>query len=128
MARELILIIDDDQDLSASLARVLRAAGYTVTTAPDGETGLIEAAKIRPALVISDVLMPGLNGFQTVRKLKEQPETRATPVLMMSAKTDAADQFWASEVGALALLKKPIDPPVLLESVASILAQASTTQ
>jgi len=124
MARELILIVDDDQDLLAALARLLRAAGYTVTTARDGESGLEEAGKTRPALVLCDVLMPGLNGFQTVRKLKETPAIRDVPVLMMSAKTDAADHFWASEVGALALLKKPVDPPQLLERIASILAQA----
>jgi formate hydrogenlyase transcriptional activator len=121
MARELILVVDDDADHLAALGRSLRLAGYTVTLARDGESALEEVGKVRPALVLSDVLMPGLNGFQTCRKLKENPATKELPVILMSAKTDPADHFWASEVGALVLVPKPIDMPQLIERIAAAL-------
>lgn len=116
-----ILIVDDEPDLLTSLARSLRAAGYEVETARDGESALT-AASARPALILCDVMMPGLNGFQTCRKLKEAEATRAIPVLLMSAKVDPADAFWAEDVGAEALLRKPLDTRELTARVAEVIA------
>lgn len=117
-----ILIVDDEPDLLASLARSVRAAGYDVTTARDGESALLQVAQGAPDLVLADVMMPGLNGFQTTRKLKENEASAAIPVLLMSGKTDPADRFWAEEVGAVALLKKPLDTRSLLQRIHDVLA------
>jgi CheY-like chemotaxis protein len=122
MSRPLILLVDDEYDLLAAMARQLRAAGYNVNTARDGESALKEASgDSRPDIVISDVMMPGLNGFQMTRKLKSDPETRSIPVLLMSGKVEPADRYWAEETGAAALLPKPVDSRKLLDQVASLL-------
>jgi len=123
MANECILVVDDDPEVIASLARYLRSAGYTTVSAPDGETALQEVSKTRPAVVISDVLMPGLNGFQYCRQLKATPATAQIPVILISGKTDPADHFWAKEVGARTLLRKPVDIPQLLSEITSALAR-----
>lgn len=115
-----ILIVDDEPDLLAALGRAVRAAGYTVVTAQGGEAALAEIAAERPDLVLCDVMMPGLNGFQTTRKLKSEDGGAAIPVVLMSAKTDPADHFWAEEVGAVCLLRKPLDTRALIERIAGL--------
>lgn len=121
MTRHKILIIDDEPDLLTAYARSVRAAGYDVVMATHGEAALTEVESGRPDLVLSDVMMPGLNGFQTTRKLKETPGCENIPVILMSAKTDPADHFWAEEVGAVILLKKPLDTRLLIERFGEIL-------
>ena len=123
MANECILLVDDDPEMIASIGRSLRAAGYTIVSAPDGESALREAATTRPAIVISDVLMPGINGFQCCRQLRAAPETQHIPVILMSGKTDPADHFWAKEVGARILMRKPIEIPRLLSEISSALVR-----
>ncbi len=118
-----ILLVDDTADLLTALARSLRAAGFVVTTARDGESALTEAKEVSPDVVLSDVMMPGLNGFQTCRKLKADPNFANIPVLLMSAKTDPADHFWAEEVGAEMLLKKPLDVRKLVETLTEIVGE-----
>lgn len=126
MRRYKILIADDEPDLRAALARHLKAAGYDVTTAPDGESAIAEVGTSSPDLVLSDVMMPGLNGFQLARRLKESEASASIPVLLMSAKTDPADRFWAEEVGAVALLKKPLDTRVLVQRIEEVLDAAKS--
>ena len=104
-----------------TVCRALRRAGFTTSTAPDGESALREVLVVKPALVVSDVLMPGINGFQVCRQLKANPDTAAIPVIMMSGKTDPADHFWAEEVGARILLRKPVDDSRLLAEIARAL-------
>jgi CheY-like chemotaxis protein len=123
MANELILIVDDDPELNATIARSIRKAGFRTATAKDGDAALIEVAKLQPALVISDVLMPpSINGFQLCRQLKSAPTTKDIPVILISGKADAADHFWAHEVGARLLLRKPLDLTKLIAEVAEGLA------
>jgi DNA-binding response OmpR family regulator len=116
----LVLVIDDDPDQRRFLERVLQGSGYRVMAAPDGEAGIVAASTQRPDLIILDVMMPRLNGFQTCRRLKSDPATANCPVLILTAKDQPADEFWATEVGADAFLNKPIDLPVLLETVRTL--------
>jgi DNA-binding response OmpR family regulator len=116
----LVLVIDDDPDQRRFLERVLQGSGYRVMTAPDGEAGVVAASTQRPDLIVLDVMMPRLNGFQTCRRLKSDPATAICPVLILTAKDQPADQFWATEVGADAFLNKPIDLPILLETVRTL--------
>lgn len=122
MSKPCILIVDDDPEVIEALGRVLRKAAYATASAPDGETALREIATTRPALVLSDVLMPGMNGFQCCRELKASPDTADIPVILMSGKTDPADHFWAKEVGARVLLRKPVEVPQLLAEIDRALA------
>lgn len=124
MAQEQILIVDDDPEVLEALGRSLRRANYRTSSAPDAETALREIAASPPAVIVCDILMPGINGFQCCRELKAKPETAGIPVILMSGKTDPADHFWAKEVGARILLKKPVEVARLLSEIQSALAPA----
>lgn len=118
----LVLIIDDDIIERELLQRCLATAGYRVFAATDGEQGVALAMEHRPDLVVLDVVMPRLNGYQTCRRLRTLPETAETPVLMLTSKDQAADRFWAGEVGASAYLTKPVDVTQLLATAAQLLS------
>jgi CheY-like chemotaxis protein len=121
MARHLILLVDDEIENLELYGRILRAAGHEVSTARSGEECLRNVEAALPDLIVSDVVMPGLNGFQLCRRLKQSTSTRDVPVLLVSGKVDPADTFWAQETGAVALLAKPIDRLQLTEAVAALL-------
>jgi DNA-binding response OmpR family regulator len=105
----LVLIIEDDPDQRRLLERILGGEGWRVATAPDGEAGLAAARAQQPSVILLDVMMPRLNGFQTCRLLKADQETARIPVIIATAKDQPADEFWAREVGADAYLSKPLD-------------------
>ena len=121
---ELILVVDDDPDQRRLMERVLHGAGYRVLTAPDGEAGIATLGAVRPALVVLDVMMPKMNGFQTCRALRQLPEGAKLPVVMLTSKDQPADRFWAEEVGADAYLQKPVDVSLLLKTIAERLGAA----
>ena len=83
-----ILCVDDDPLISQMLGDILRFHGYTVEIAPDGEAGLDVAARWRPNLVLLDVMMPGIDGFEVCRLLKADPSTKAIPVIFLTAMND----------------------------------------
>jgi twitching motility two-component system response regulator PilH len=118
----LVLIIDDDVIERELLQRCLAVAGYRVLTAPGGEAGMALAREHRPDLIVLDVVMPGMNGFQTCRQLRALPETAETPVLMLTSKDQAADRFWADEVGVSAYHTKPVDVTALLATARDLMS------
>jgi len=111
----LALVIEDDPDQRRFLERMLGGSGWRVVAAADGEAGLVAAAEQRPDAIILDIMMPLLNGYQTCRRLKADPATRAIPVVIVTTKDQPADEFWAKEVGAEAFLAKPVDIRELVE-------------
>lgn len=117
---KLVLVIDDTPDQRRFLERVLSAAGYRVVTAPDGEAGTAAAHSLLPDLIVLDVMMPGMNGYQVCRALKADPATADRPILMLTAKDQPTDKFWAREVGAADFLTKPVDLPELLDRVSAL--------
>jgi twitching motility two-component system response regulator PilH len=114
---KLLLVIDDGPEQRRFLERVLTAAGYRVVTAPDGEAGKAAAHSLRPDLVLLDVMMPGMNGYQVCRALKADPATADRPILVLTAKDEPADHYWAREVGADDFVTKPVDLPDLLRRI-----------
>lgn len=114
MAR-LVLVIEDDPDQRRLLQRMLSASGWRVEAAPDGEAGLRLAAERRPDVIVLDVMMPRLNGYQACRRLKAEPATASVPIVIVTTKDQPADEFWAREVGADAFLAKPVDVQQLTE-------------
>ena len=116
----LVLVIDDDVVERELLQRCLAAAGYRVLLASDVEAGLDVAERQAPDLILLDVVMPNLNGFQTCRRLRQQPGTAATPIVMLTSKDQDADRYWADQVGVSAYLTKPVDIPLLLSTAAEL--------
>jgi twitching motility two-component system response regulator PilH len=117
----LVLVIDDDEIERALLQRCLESAGYRVFTAADGESGVGLVREHRPDLVVLDIVMPHLNGYQTCRRLRAEPATAATPVLMLTSKDQDVDRLWAGEAGASAFLTKPVDVARLLATAGALL-------
>ncbi len=105
-----ILIVDDIPSETALMTKVVQDMGHTAYAVADGESALDAAAKIQPALVLLDVVMPKQDGFKTCRFLKKNPETSPIPVVMVTSKDGESDQFWAERQGANGYVIKPFNP------------------
>jgi len=117
-----VLVVDDDPDKLSLLEVALTMAGYEVRTARDGEEGLAEVASFEPDLVVSDVMMPKMNGYDLVRKIRENPQTKFIPIILQTAAgLRAADQRLGSEVGALGYITDPTDLDLLLSRARTLL-------
>ena len=116
-----ILVVDDDPVIQKLLAVNFEMEGYRVITASDGEEALEQVAAEHPGVVVLDVMMPKLDGIEVTRRIKADPGTRSTPVLLLSAKAQAKDIAIGMEAGADAYLTKPFEPLDLLERVAALL-------
>ena len=117
-----VLIVDDSPTETFTVTEILRRGGYEVLSAGNAEEGLRLARERRPDLVLMDVVMPGLNGFQATRQLTRDPGTAHIPVVMVSTKNQDTDRVWATRQGARGYLTKPIDERLLLETVRQVLA------
>ncbi|CAN5809908.1 hypothetical protein BH20ACI3_BH20ACI3_18150 [soil metagenome] len=117
-----VLVVDDDPDKLSLLEVALTMAGYEVQTALDGEEGLVTLASFEADLVVSDVMMPRMNGYELARKIRENPQTKFIPIILQtSAGLRAADQRLGSEVGALGYIKDPTDLDLLLSLARTLL-------
>jgi DNA-binding response OmpR family regulator len=96
-----ILIVDDEPSNLYVLHDCLHEAGFKVLVAKNGETAINRANYIKPVLILLDVMMPGINGFETCRRLKENEVTKDTPIIFLSAKTDSVAQVEGLEIGAV---------------------------
>src|SRR6266478_4563526 len=116
-----ILVVDDDAANRELLQESLVAEGLEVVTAPDGRSSLEEFARLKPDLVLLDVNMPFLDGFEVCRRLKSNPETRLTPVVLVTGLTGREDRVRGIKSGADGFLSKPVDQSELLARVRSLL-------
>lgn len=114
---ERIVVVDDDPDILAVAEHRLRAAGYNVSTAPDGITGLQKIRAERPDVALIDLMMPGMHGFAVCQQIRKEPELQRTRIVVTSAKSYGADIQKAKEMGADAYLVKPYDLEQLIETV-----------
>src|SRR5690242_11384721 len=115
-----ILVVDDIDANVRRLQAKLQAEYYDVLTAHDGATALAIAAKEKPDIVLLDVMMPGMDGFQVCRRLKDDTETRHIPVVLVTALDGRADRIQGLEAGADEFLTKPIDDVMLFARVRSL--------
>lgn len=106
---ETILIVDDTPANLGVLVETLGVAGYQLMVAEDGEEALAQTAQTQPDLILMDVMMPGIDGFETCRRLKARPETKDIPVLFMTALTETTDKVKAFAAGAVDYIAKPIE-------------------
>jgi CheY-like chemotaxis protein len=117
-----VLVIDDDRDLRATVEMRFRSAGFEVFQAADGEEGLALAAKVQPTAIILDVNMPGIDGFETCRRLRKGRRTRDIPVIMLTACKRVGELEEGLEAGADTYLTKPFDGAELVEEIKQIVA------
>lgn len=120
MAYESILVVDDSPTQLNLITTALRANGYRISTATDGEEALVKAQAERPDLIVLDIIMPKPNGFQVCRKLRRIDSTKNIKVLFLSSKDQESDKVWGMRQGADAYLTKPFVDTELIDVVSSL--------
>ncbi|MDH5632835.1 MAG: response regulator [Gammaproteobacteria bacterium] len=112
-----ILVVDDSRTQIYALQKVLAEAGYDVLAENNGREGVLSARRNRPDLILMDIVMPGVNGFEATRSLRSYPETVDIPVIIISGSDQASDRVWGMRVGADAFMAKPLQRTLLLEKI-----------
>jgi putative two-component system response regulator len=118
-----VLVVDDEPSIRLLCSVNLKLAGYDVVEAEDGASAIARASEERPDLVLLDVMMPGLSGYDVVQQLVSDPRTRSLPVVFVSARAGRADIRRGLELGALDYITKPFDPVALADGIEEILAR-----
>lgn len=121
MARR-ILVVDDSETDNKALCDILAAHGYEMFSAMDGEDGVRLVASLLPDLVLMDVVMPGMNGFQACKLIVKAQATSRIPVVMVSNKHQESDVLWAQKQGAKGYFAKPIDEKALVSKIRELIA------
>jgi diguanylate cyclase (GGDEF)-like protein len=121
---ESVLIVDDDPDIQALLEALLVAAGYRVTVAGDGKEGFERALEVRPDLILLDVMMPNMDGFELAAQLRRDPRTSSTSIIMVTAKGLMTDKVLGLVSGADDYVIKPFDSVELLARISGTLRRA----
>lgn len=120
MAR--ILVVDDSPTETYKIGGILGRHGYEVITAESAEAGIRAARDNSPDLVLMDIVMPGMNGFQATRQLTKDPQTSTIPVVILSNKGQEIDRVWGKRQGARGYLVKPVDEALLIATIKQVLA------
>lgn len=116
-----ILIIDDSPTEVHILKGFLDNNDFDVIVAPDGKTGIQTAIDEQPDLILMDVVMPGVNGFQATRKLSKTAETKDIPVVMVTTKSQETDRIWGMRQGAVDYIVKPVKEQQLVDKIKEVL-------
>lgn len=119
MAR--ILVVDDSSTLLAGTTKILEGAGHTVIPAVSGEEGIAKSIIEKPDLIVMDVVMPGISGFQATRQITQNPDTKDIPIIMLTTKDQETDKVWAQRQGAKDYVVKPPQKKELLEKINALL-------
>ena len=122
---ERILIVDDDVDTMRLVGIMLQRQGYQIVAASNGSQGLEKAIAEKPDLILLDVMMPDMDGYEVTRRLRQNPSTATIPILMFTAKTQLDDKVTGFEVGADDYLTKPTHPTELQSHVKALLARTA---
>jgi DNA-binding NarL/FixJ family response regulator len=122
-----LLVVDDEPRLLRALAVDLRGEGYDVTTARSGNEALISVAQKIPDLIVSDIRMPGMDGYELARRLRQNQSTALIPIVFLTAKDTTSDRIEGFRSGVDAYLTKPFEPDELLAVIASILTRVERT-
>ncbi|MDJ0914320.1 MAG: response regulator [Desulfobacterales bacterium] len=125
MAKEKILIVDDEEDILELLRYNLAREGYQIEAAESGEKTLKKVRTDPPELIVLDLMLPGIDGLEVARTLKNDPKTQDIPIIMLTAKGEEADVVAGLELGADDYITKPFSPRVLLARVRAVLRRKS---
>lgn len=123
---ETILVVDDSDAVRSLMADLLLATGFKVATACDGQQALDELGRCRPNLVLLDIEMPRLNGYEVCRRIKSDQETRTVPVMLVSGLSTSEDRMRGIEAGADDFMNKPFVVSELLARIGSLLRPQAT--
>lgn len=119
MAR--ILIVDDSPTETYKFREILERHGHQVLEAANGADGVAVARQEKPDLVLMDVVMPGLNGFQATRQLSKGEDTAHIPIVIVTTKDQETDRVWGKRQGASDYLTKPVDETLLMQTIAGLI-------
>jgi len=117
----LVLIVDDSPTEQHIFCKALERHGHDTVVASDGEEAIATAEQVQPEVIVMDVVMPGMNGFQATRKLSKNPATEAIPVVIVSGKGQETDRIWGLRQGASQYLVKPVEADELVAAVEAAL-------
>jgi len=112
-----VLIVDDSPTEMHLLSNMMEKLGHAVITAENGELGVATAVEAQPDLILMDVVMPGINGFQATRQLHKNDDTKDIPVIIVSTKNQATDKMWGERQGARAYVTKPVEETELIQAI-----------
>lgn len=124
MAREHVLVVEDEEDIQELIRYNLSKEGFQVTAVSSGEAAAYEIKRHRPDLVLLDLMLPGMDGLEVCRRLKQEATTARIPIVMVTAKGEEADVVAGLELGAHDYVTKPFSPRVLLARVRAVLRRA----
>jgi two-component system alkaline phosphatase synthesis response regulator PhoP len=125
MSKEKILVVDDEEDILELVRYNLVREGYAVTCATSGESALKAAASEPVDLIILDLMLPGIDGLEVARRLKQHTGTRDTPIVMLTAKGEEADIVTGLELGADDYVTKPFSPRILIARIKAVIRRRS---
>jgi two-component system phosphate regulon response regulator PhoB len=124
MAKETVLVVDDEEDILELIGFNLRKEGYTVHEVKTGEEALAFATRKNPDVIVLDLMLPGVDGLEVCRKLKQSEATRGIPVIMVTAKSEDSDIVTGLELGADDFITKPFSPKVLTAHLRAVLRRS----
>ncbi len=122
-----LLVVDDEPNLLVAVAACLRGEGYEVTTARSGREALVRLAETMPDLIVSDIRMPGMDGYTLARHVRSSARTALVPIVFLTAKDETADRIEGFRNGVDAYLTKPFEPDELVAVIKSILSRVERT-
>lgn len=122
-----LLVVDDEPNLLRAIAAVLRGEGFEVSTVRSGREALVALAQSVPDLIVSDVRMPGMDGFQLARKLRSAPNFALLPIIFLTAKDETEDRIEGFLAGVDVYLTKPFEPDELIAVIKNILQRVERT-
>ena len=122
-----LLVVDDEPNLLRAVAACLKSEGYEVNTARSGREALMQLAEAVPDLLVSDIRMPGMDGYQLARQLRGSPRTALVPIVFLTAKDETTDRIEGFRAGVDAYLTKPFEPEELIAVVDGILSRVERT-
>jgi DNA-binding response OmpR family regulator len=123
--KPLVLVADDDVDVASLVKASLQRGGFDVVTAANGSDALEQALESPPAAFVLDIMMPNLNGYELVRRLKEDDATRHMPIVLLSARGGVLDRDYGLRMGADAYIQKPFPPRQLGETLWALIESSS---
>jgi twitching motility two-component system response regulator PilH len=120
MAIKRVLVVDDSPTDTHLISTMLQKNGFTVLTAASGQEAIAKAKQDKPDLILMDIVMPGMSGFEATRTIAKDPETASIPIIIISTKGQETDKVWGLRQGAKDYIVKPVNEKVLMEKIRAL--------